>query len=440
MLRPRIGCYAVYEPPEEGWENWQLQFNQVNDQLAAVGMEVVPALEAVKDLDSLERVAGYLKAQNVNLLHALIITWSFDHYTIELQQRVGLPVAIRAIPGIRTGSIVGAQQLASTLADIEVPYRVFYGEIESRITAQEVAIYARACGILMRLRGARLGVIGRRTEGMTPTAVDELEILRLFGVRLIHYGLDELLDIAAQMDATEAAEGWGRVTSRATGVFSETEYGLQTARNYLACTRIIAEQKLNALTIGSYPKCQGTMCVPIAWLNEVGVPTGCEGDVNATINMFILSQLSDEPTHFGEMLAIDEQENSLVTSHCGCGSPSLAGPNGYVLTPVRLANSGVCIRYAAKPGPVSFVNLVGRKNNYRLCCLEGQAISTSLVFEGNPIKFILHSPIQKIWPKLDRYGFGHHWMTVYAHVSPVLAELSRLLGMRGVFPDMDLVV
>jgi hypothetical protein len=31
-------------------------------------------------------------------------------------------------------------------------------------------------------------------------------------------------------------------------------------------------------------------------------------------------------------------------------------------------------------------------------------------------------------------------MTVYAHVSPVLAELTRLLGVRGVFPDLDLVV
>ena len=440
MLRPRIGCYAVYEPPEEGWENWQAQFSHVNEQLTAAGLEVIPAPEAVKDLASLERVASYLGAQNVDLLHALIITWSFDHYTIEIQQRTGLPVAIRAIPGIRSGSIVGAQQLASVLADLGVPYRVFYGEIESRDTVQEAAVYAKACGIRMRLQGARLGVIGRRTEGMTPTAVDEVEILRLFGVRLIHYGLDELSDLAAQMDAAEAAEAWRRFSSGATQVLSKTEHGLATARNYLACKQIIAEQRLNALTIGSYPKCQGTMCIPIAWLNEEGLPTGCEGDVNATLTMFILSQLSAEPTHFGEMLAIDEAENSLVTSHCGCGSPALAGPDGYVLSPVRLANSGVCIRYAGKPGPVSFVNLVGRKNNYRLCCLEGQAIPTGLVFEGNPIKFVLNSPIRKIWPYLDRYGFGHHWMTVYAHVSPVLAELTRLLGVRGVFPDLDLVV
>jgi L-fucose isomerase-like protein len=437
MIKPRIGSYAVYEPPEEGWENWESQFSQINQELAGQGLEVIAAPEAVKDLETLGRVSDFFNEQNVDMLHALIITWSFDHYTLELLQRFQIPVAIRAIPGIRTGSVVGAQQLASVLADLERPYHIYYGEIGDLRVAQSVAVYAKACAIRGKLRRSRLGVIGRRTEGMTPTAVDEVEIMRLFGVRLVHYGLDELLERAEAISQAEAAESWLHFRSAAAGVLARTEQGLQTARNYLACKQIIAQQGLNALTIGSYPKCQGTMCLPIAWLNEEGIPTGCEGDVNSTLNMFILSQLSADPVHFGEMLALDERENTIVTSHCGCGSPSLADERGFVLSPVRLANSGVCIRYSARPGPVSFVNLVGRKNNYRLCCLQGNAVPTEMVFEGNPLKFVLSSPIRRVWSQVDRYGFGHHWMTVYAHVTPVLKELCRLIGFQGVFPDLD---
>jgi L-fucose isomerase-like protein len=440
IIRPRIGCYAVYEPPEEGWENWKEQFESINQELSDLGMQVIAAPEAVKDLESFERVAAFFRHQEIDLLHALIITWSFDHYTIELQQRIPLPVAIRAIPGIRTGSVVGAQQLASVLTDIEAPYRLFYGAIGDLSSAQDVVVFARACAIRQKLRGSRMAVIGRRTEGMTPTAVDEIEILRLFGMRLIHFGLDELLEIAARESEDDSAAVWSQFKSGATAVLSRTEHGLQTARNYLACKRIIAQHGLSAMTIGSYPKCQGTMCLPISWLNEEGLPTGCEGDVNSTINMFILSQLSDDPVHFGEMLELDEQENTLVTSHCGCGSPSLAGPEGYVLSPVRLANSGVCIRYAAKPGPVSFVNLVGRKGNYRMCAIQGEAVPTGMVFEGNPLKFVLDTPIRRVWASVDQHGFGHHWMTVYAHATPVLKELCRLMGLRGVFPDVETVV
>jgi L-arabinose isomerase len=100
----------------------------------------------------------------------------------------------------------------------------------------------------------------------------------------------------------------------------------------------------------------------------------------------------------------------------------------------------VCIRYAAKPGPVSFVNLVGRKNNYRMCAIEGEAVPTGMVFEGNPLKFVLKSPFRQVWSQVEQYGFGHHWMTVYAHVAPVLQEFARLVGLRGVFPDTHTVV
>ena len=353
---------------------------------------------------------------------------------------MGKPVAIRAIPGIRTGSVVGSMQLNNVLADIEVPHRLYYGEIENQATPAEVAAFARACAIQNKLRGSRLAVIGRRTEGMTPTAVDEMEVLRLFGMRLLNYGLDEMLEMASENRGPGCGCGVAEIPAGAAKVMSKTEHGIATAKNYLLFKKMVSDLGLSAITIGSYPQCQGTMCVPIAWLNEEGIPTGCEGDVNSTLCMYLLSMLSNDPIHFGEMLAFDEEHNALVTSHCGCGSPSLADEHGYNLQPVRLANNGVCIRYAARPGPVTYVNLVGRKGNYRMCAIEGEAVKTGMVFEGNPLRFELKSPLKKIWSLVGEYGFGHHWMTAYGHVAATLVEFLQTGGIKGVFPDLDLVV
>lgn len=436
MYRPRVGSYAVYEPPEEGWENWEEQFEQINATLQAAGLDIVAAPEAIKDLKSLETVTTYFASQDIDLMHALVITWSFDHYTIELLQRIALPVVVRAIPGIRTGSLVGAQQLGSALTDIEKPYKLVYGPIASTAQAEEAASFARACTIKRRLQGARVAVIGRRTEGMTPTAVDELEIMRLFGTRLLNYGLDEIDARARAIPEKDAVLAWTEMARNASAILSKTEHGINSARNYLVLKQLVEELGLAAISIGSYPHCQGKMCLPIAWLNEEGIPTGCEGDVNSTLNMLILSLLSDNPVHFGEMLAVDEEANTLVTSHCGCGSPSLASQDGFVLHPVRLANDGVCIRYTAKPGPVTFVNLVGRKGNYRMCAFEGEAVPTEMVFEGNPLKFVMKTPFRTIWTAVADHGFGHHWMTIYAHVVPVLQGFCKLVGIQGVFPDL----
>ena len=127
MIKPRIGCYAVYEPPEEGWENWEAQFLQVCQDLQSAGLETIAAPEAVKDPASCERVAAWAAAQDLDLLHALVITWSFDHYTIQIQQHTALPVAVRSIPGIRTGSLVGGEQLNCVLTDLGSEHRLFFG-------------------------------------------------------------------------------------------------------------------------------------------------------------------------------------------------------------------------------------------------------------------------------------------------------------------------
>jgi L-arabinose isomerase len=436
MIKPKVGCYAVYEPSEEGWENLDLQLRQMNEGLAAAGMEVIPAPEAVKDLASCERVSAWFAGHQLDVLHALIITWSFDHYTIMIQQQTGLPVAVRSIPGIRSGSLVAGQQLNCILADIETQHELFFGAPDDPEIASQTAVYAKACAVKNHLKDARLAVIGRRTEGMTPTAVDEVELLRLFGTRLLNFGLDELYDLGTTVPETEAHAEWQKIRRSAKVVTSKEEQGITAARVYLTLKRMIQDFGLQAITIGSYPKCQGTMCLPIALLNEEGIATGCEGDVNSTLAMLILGMLSDQPVHFGEMLDVDLGTNTVVSSHCGCGSPALADDGGYVICPVRLANDGVCIRYTARPGPVTYVNLVGRKGNYRMCAFEGEAVPTEMVFEGTPLKFKMNAPFQKIWKQTVAHGFGHHWMTAYGHVGSVLEKFCGLAQIEGVFPDL----
>lgn len=436
-MKPRVGIYAVYEPPEEGWQGYAERLRQIGADLQSEGLEVLAAPEPVKDAASCERVAGWLAAQDLDLLHALIVTWSFDHYTVRIQQAARKPVAIRTVPGIRTGSIVGGQQLQSVLYDLEVEHRLFYGAAGSAETARQTAVYARACGLRNRLLGAKIAVIGRRTEGMTPTTVDEMEVLRLFGVRLLNFGLDEFQSLTQQISQAQAEAEWERIASGAKAVTSRREHGVANARSLLALRRMVKELDLQAVSIGSYPQCQGTMCLSIALLNEEGVPTGCEGDVNSTLAIYLLSQLCAVPVHFGEMLAVDFAENSIVTSHCGCGSPALADDGGYILCPVRLANDGVCIRYTARPGPVTIVNLTGRKGNYRMCAFEGEAVPTGMVFEGTPLKLITDTPFAQVWQAVTAGGFGHHWMTAYTHAAAELKEFCRLVGIQGSFPDLD---
>lgn len=435
MLLPRIGCYAVYECTEEGWENASNQFESICKELEDVGLEVVKAPEFVIDENSSKRVAKWFSDKDIDILHPLVITWSFDHLTHMIWQQVKVPVAVRSIPGIRTGSVVGCQQLGAVLAEMDIEHRIFYGSIDDYAVIERISVYARACALKNSLSSSKFAMLGRRTPGMTPVAFDELEILERFGARIITIGMDEFFQYTEGFCEEELDTEWKKIASKASAVKCSKADGIASIRNYLAMKKLINEQGLDGIAIGSYPECLGTACLAISLLNNEGIAAGCEGDMNSTIAMYLLNKLCGQPVHFGEMLELDEKKNTIISSHCGSAALSLASEEGYVLCPVRLANSGVCVRFKSHTGAVTYVNMLGRKDSYRLCAFEGNAIATDMVFEGNPMKIKLNTPIQNIWEDISSYGFSHHWMAVYAGVALTLKEFCNLTGVKGVFPD-----
>ncbi len=100
------------------------------------------------------------------------------------------------------------------------------------------------------------------------------------------------------------------------------------------------------------------------------------------------------------------------------------------LSPVRLANKGTSVLFSAKPGKVTLVNLVGRKDTYRMCIVEGEAVKTEMVFAGNRIRVKFPIPVNKFLDIVAENGFGHHWMIGYGNVKEELEDFCKLVGLR----------
>jgi L-fucose isomerase-like protein len=436
VVKPVVGVYGVLEKTEEGWHEAEALIETVRGQLSSAGLDVRPAPELVADESSAARAARFLKNEDPDLILAVIITWSFDHLSLQILKQVDRPLAILAVPGIRSGSIVGAHQLGSYLTDLDIEHCIFYGPPKRSETFTQLTAYARAAAVKRRLELGKLGFVGRRTPGMTPIAFDEVEITRLFGPQVNSYGWEEIESRADSVSPDAVAEAVRRMKSLAGTVESADQALQHSLRLYLALRSLSEENGILAFGLGCYPHYAGIACIITGLLSEDGIPTACEGDMNSAILMYLLQQFSGEPVHFGELLELDEKENTIVTSHCGCASPSLAvRTEDVALTPVRLFERGVCIKFPAKASPsATFANLVGRKGTYRLCAVEGTAVQTEMVFEGNPVKMKPNLSLTDLLDVINEHGFGHHWMMGYAHAGAELRAFCRLSGIRGVFP------
>jgi L-fucose isomerase-like protein len=435
VLKPTVGLYGVLEKSEQGWEQADVTVAEVGRQLEAAGLNVKAAPGLVADDPSALRAARFFQEADPDLLLAVVITWSFDHLSVRILKTISRPLAILAIPGINAGSLVGAHQLGCLLTDLEIERAVFYGDVRQPQTYAALLAYARAAAARRRLASGKIAFVGRRTPGMTPIAFDEVELMRRFGSQLLNYGWEEIRELEKAVQETRVEEELARLRGMVGTVRSSEQSLREVLRLHLALKQLAGAEGILAYGLGCYPHLAGTVCLLTGLLSEEGIPAACEGDLNAGLAMYLIQALTGQPAHFGEILDIDPQANTIVTSHCGCAAPSLAAdPAQIALVPVRIWQRGVCIRFPAKAAPhATYVNLVGRKGNYRLCAASGAAVGSGMVFEGNPVKFLPDCSWQTLLRAIDEHGFGHHWMMGYGDVVQELRYFCRLSGVKGVF-------
>jgi len=430
MIKPKIGLTVVYHPYEEGANDAPMLLSRTNLMLNRLDLEVVCA-DPVHDAATAIEAGKRFREQRVDLICLPLATWSSDYVVLDMLEQIDAPVITWAFPGINTGSLCGCQQISCVLKELGKEYRFVYGdELDAH---NEIQAYSRAVALRNRLRTVRLGLIGYRIQGMTEVTFDEYALKSVLGPRVIHVGVEKLKDEIEGIEEEKARAKWEEVKKKVGRVVSREEECLYSIKAYLAMRKLVEENGLTGLATECYPGLMGQVCLPHSLLSEEGVVAACEGDINSAVAMLMLFELTGLPVHNTDLLAAYKEDGSLVLSHCGSGGFSLAESSKDVtLGPVRLAHNGVCVLFPSKPGEVTLVNLVGRQDTYRMCIIEAQAVSTEMVFPGNPIRVKIPISVDDFLKIVAKFGFGHHWMIGYGGVSKELAQLGRLVGIKTV--------
>lgn len=429
--QPSVGLIVTSQPLEVGAEKAPQILRRAEAALSEMGL-AVRATALVSDDPTTLAAAAKLRKADPDALVVVAATWSEDHRLLDLLEETPVPVIAWALPGIHTGSFCGCLQFASVLAEVGRPCRYVYGELDDPEAASRARSYGAACHVARALRRARVGLIGHRTPGMTEVACDELALKEELGPRVVQIEAADLMRASEGVEDAEAAEVWRRAaTGGAAGpadVQVDPAEGVASAAVYIAMRRFVEQHRLSALATGCYPDLMGRVCLAHSLLAEEGVPCACEGDVNSALAMLVLQWLSGRPVHNTDPLAVDEEEDTIVGSHCGSGGFSIIA-GAPTFGPVRLAGSGLCCLGPAAAGPITMLNLVGRAGTYRAAGFEGEALQTGMVFPGNPIKVKTPAPVRQVLYSAAEAAAGHHWMIGYGHHQETIQHWCRLVGL-----------
>ena len=428
-LIPWVGVSAVSSPLEVGAGRAAEAARELSAALVGAGCEVVE----VPPLGSAEEAAAagrHFATEQVDAVALVAASWFEDYLGLDLLEECSAPLLLWALPGMETGALCGTQQLTCFLREWGRSYEAVYGPPDSPECLARARAFLRAAALRRRLRRARVGLAGHRVSGMTHTAPAEFALKAALGPRVVPLDLPRLLERAGQVSEAETRAAWETLQSRAGQCRVADQEGLTALGLHVALREAAHEQGLDALTVGCYPDLMGRPCLAAALLAEEGLPLACEGDVNGAVGQLMLALLTGQPTHHTDWLE-PLADGSVVFTHCGSGAFSLAeNPGAITLGPVRLKGQGVCALFPAKPGPVTLVNLSAHADGYQCAVLEGEALSTEMVFPGNPLRVRFAAPTGVVVDWIFREGLAHHWAAGYGHVAEELRQWARLCGPR----------
>ena len=428
-LIPQVAVGSLSSPLEVGADRAPCAADDLADLLERLGCEVL-RLGSICDPERSAEAGRQAAEWHAHAVAFSVASWFEDYLVLDFWEECQTPVLLWSLPGMETGALCGSQQLTAYLKQLSISYRGVYGPLASDDAQQQVQTFLRASSLKHYLRRARVGFGGHRVTGMTEVSAQEITLKKVIGPRVVPLDLPQLLERARAMPTEQAQQEWQELVRRAGTCRASEEDGLDSMQVYAAVKELVDQHQLSALTIGCYPHLMGRICLAASLLAEKGIPLGCEGDVNGAVGQLMLTLLTGQPTHNTDWLEPLE-DDSVIFTHCGSGSLALAeNPTDITLAPVRLMDKGVCALFPARPGPVTLVSLLPCGDKYQLAVLEGEAVSTSMVFPGNPLRVRFGCPAERLITWIHDEGIGHHWMAGYGHVGREIRQWAKIVGLE----------
>ena len=307
--------------------------------------DLIPVHEEVMTEAGSTRAAAFLREQQVDFLLLQAAACSMGEQLLPLVKaapRLGL----WATPDpeqegeIKIHSVVTMSHFASILKRYlkheNIPFKWFYGHVETAAFRQRFAITVRALTAVKNIERARIGWIGNLSPGFNDMIFDERLLRSRLGIAVLPHELGELVQRAKGYDSQPVQATVRQIKAAASAItVSEDSAFDRVTRLYLAMRDMTRELDYDALAVQCWPNIQSyyrvAPCMAYSWLgSEDGIAVSCEGDVLGAASMYLLNLLTGRKgsATLLDMTALDPETQAMLMWHCGVSPRHFANDDG----------------------------------------------------------------------------------------------------------------
>lgn len=138
--------------------------------------------------------------------------------------------------------------------------------------------------------------------------------------------------------------------------FNKSKFDLtDTSRVFSVIDTLIQKEKLDAITVECFSLVKSnsvTACLPLARLNDMGIPAGCEGDICSIVGMMVVKELTGSIPWMANLASVNSQ--SITFAHC---TVPLSKLNSYEITTHFETGVGTAIKGQWDKKPITIFRL-----------------------------------------------------------------------------------
>jgi hypothetical protein len=460
MNRLTIGLVGAYFPNFDALKLGVYERSKEEMRLLArnLDFDLIAVESGVQSQEDAESAARQLAAAGVDFVLVQASSFSLGDLILPLAG-VGTRLGLWFLPEpsfegeIPLNSLTGFNLFASILRlhlkETAPPFKWFYGMPDSSRFQRRLMLSVRALGALKRLRSTRVGVIGGPAPTFFNLDYDAQAIARRLGVEIEVLPIEEIFRRFGSYTTSQVDDLVQAMRARAASVQVTGQWLADTARVVLALRDVAEEGAYNTLAVRCWPEFQSELgglgpCAAVAWLNEIGLPTSCEGDVPGAISMLAAQAISRAPVTMTDLVALSEDEELILMWHCGPSPASWADEAGQALTyhptldrasPPDAPRSGVASDLVFAPGPVTVARFSQSAASLLLMSAEvmegpsrgypgSRGWLGRLRMQGDPLS------IPDLIETMAYYGLEHHYPLARGDWTGAFSELASWTGIK----------
>lgn len=283
------------------------------------------------------------------------------------------PVYLIAHPG--NNSLPAALEVLARLQQDGAAGRIFYlGKDTREQTHRDIVAAVQGVSVRHTLRQMRVGLVGDPSDWLVASSPKAEVVRQTWGPTVVPVDLETLIRAIPRIPAAEVASVAEQLRAAATEVREPTTQDVEAVvRVYLALKQIVAERRLDALTLRCFDlvtRLHTTGCYALARLNDEGVIAACEGDLVSTLGMIWTHQLLGAIPWMANPAQVHEADNTLWVAHC---TVPLKRVKSYRLRSHFESGLGLGIQGDLPLGPVTLLRIGGTRLR-KLWLAEGDLI------------------------------------------------------------------